>query len=231
MEYDLTKLLTPIETDFTLVRFGRKMDGGYIMPLELCKMCDHVLSFGIADDISFEHDFRKYNENAYIECYDGSIDALPDNNNNFVFHNKFIGPMETDTYDDINKLNINAFTCVKMDIEGAEYTCLNVLTDDKFAAIPILVMELHLSPDITPDRNVNDLILLLNRIEQYMFPIHVHMNNSWHNNFAYMGNIFCRSIEVTFINNIYRKVKYPIKDLDYPVLPWIQDCGLSWIKK
>ena len=164
MEYDLTKLLTPLKTDFTLVRFGRPEDGGYIVPLELCKLCNHVLSFGILDDVSFEEDYIYNNPNAIIECFDGSIDYLPKEHENFKFYKKFIGANNGGDFISINELFIDQFTCMKMDIEGWEYVCLNSLLDSKFSQLQFLTVEFHLSERICPERNINDLILLLNKI-------------------------------------------------------------------
>lgn len=230
MEYDLSKLLTPQKNRFTLKRLGRNFDGGYIVPVEICKQCNKLLSFGIADDISFEEDFRKINNNAEILAFDASIEQLPINSSNIIFIKKFIGVTDNDLFANINKLNIDIFTCMKMDIEGYEYLCLNSLTDSNFSQLQTLIVEFHLSKYIVPDRNVNDLILLLNRIEEYMFPIHVHQNNTYHGYFTYNGIQFSNSIEVTFLNNIYKENLYPIKNLDYPCVENLYDIGLSWIK-
>lgn len=230
MEYDLTKLLTPLKTDFTLVRFGRQEDGGYIVPLELCRLCNHLISFGILDDVSFEEDYIYNNPNAIIECFDGSIDYLPKNHENFKFYKKFIGANNGGDFISINELFIDQFTGMKMDIEGWEYVCLNSLLDSKFSQLQFLTVEFHLSERICPERNINDLILLLNRINQYMFPIHVHQNNTDHGYFMYNGMMVSKSIEVTFVNNIYKESKYPIKNLDYPVQIF-PDVGLNWITK
>lgn len=230
MEFDLATLLTPQKTKFTLIRFGRNTDGGYVVPVELCKICD-LTTFGVADDVSFEVDYRNVNPNANITCFDGSIDDIPEEGKeigiNFV--KKLVSVEEVDIYADINNIYMDNYTIIKMDIEGSEFKCLNSLCDYKFVMIPVLIVEFHVS-EIARDRNINDFILLLNRIEHYMHPIHVHFNNTW-GTFMQNGNMFGRSIEVTFLNNIYKDSKYPIEGLDYPCNPYYNiEYGLNWIE-
>lgn len=231
MEFDLATLLTPQKTKFTLKRFGHNTDGGYIIPVELCKICN-LTTFGVADDISFEVDYRKVNPNANITCFDGSIDDIPQEGKDIGinFIKKLVSVEEVDIYVDINNIYMDNYTIIKMDIEGSEFKCLNSLCDYKFVMIPVLIVEFHIS-EIARDRNINDFILLLNRIEHYMHPIHVHFNNTW-GTFMQNGNMFGRSIEVTFLNNIYKESKYPINGLDYPCHPYYNiEYGLNWIEK
>lgn len=205
INYDLVELLTPVKTDFTLKRLGHNYDGGYVVPLELCFMCDKVLSFGVNDDISFELDYIKLKNANYIkiDCFDASVDSLPEYDQNYQdnleFHKNFLGPATYNEYININDLDFDWHTCVKMDIEGSEYDCLNVLHDNKFSQIPVLIIEVHLLPE--RHETVNDLIMLLNRIETYMVPIHVHQNYVC-GTFMYNNCIFSNAIEITFINKL-----------------------------
>lgn len=67
-----TKNLQPIEFK-NLIRIGRDNDGGYVIPSEIFKISDGLVSYGINKDWSFEKDFWKSNPNAYIHCYDHSV--------------------------------------------------------------------------------------------------------------------------------------------------------------
>ncbi len=57
----------------TLVRVGSSNDGGYVVPLEAIKAAHALVSFGLAHNWTFERDFKKYNEDAIIHCYDHTV--------------------------------------------------------------------------------------------------------------------------------------------------------------
>jgi len=74
---------TPIQiADFrpvkceTLVRLGNPNDGGYVVPLDAVTAASALLSFGLAHDWGFEHDFKERNPAAAIHCYDHTVSAL-----------------------------------------------------------------------------------------------------------------------------------------------------------
>ena len=61
------KIILPSFYDFlrpkqtkNLVRFGIKKDGGYIVDLTSINRVNHLVSFGMADEFSFEEDFLNY---------------------------------------------------------------------------------------------------------------------------------------------------------------------------
>ena len=67
-----TKNLRPIEVQ-DLVRIGRANDGGYVVPEQIFKLCDGLLSYGINKDWTFEKDFLKKNPKTIIHCYDHTL--------------------------------------------------------------------------------------------------------------------------------------------------------------
>lgn len=60
------------ELTTSLIRLGRNNDGGYLTSSEDVKMADLLVSMGINDDWSFEHDFIEINS-IPLSAYDGSI--------------------------------------------------------------------------------------------------------------------------------------------------------------
>jgi hypothetical protein len=69
----------PIKLD-DLMRIGRNMDGGYVLPKRLINYTKYLLSFGICDDFSFEEDFLNSTENKIeLFAYDYSISHKPQN--------------------------------------------------------------------------------------------------------------------------------------------------------
>ena len=57
---------------FELDRYGRKNDGGYLIPVSDLDKSDVLLSFGLNDDWSFERDADKRHD-LEIYCYDRSV--------------------------------------------------------------------------------------------------------------------------------------------------------------
>ncbi|MBX9723538.1 MAG: FkbM family methyltransferase, partial [Candidatus Obscuribacterales bacterium] len=66
------KALLPIEYP-DLIRLGKHNDGGYVVPKSAIDNVNLLLTFGVANDWSFEQDFRKLNPTARIDAYDHTI--------------------------------------------------------------------------------------------------------------------------------------------------------------
>ena len=62
--------LKPIDYP-NLIRLGAKFDGGYVVPIDLVKKTNLLLSFGYGYDASFEYDYIKYSNNK-VHIYDYS---------------------------------------------------------------------------------------------------------------------------------------------------------------
>lgn len=56
-----------------LRRFGRKGDGGYVLPASHPSRIDGVISFGLSDDWSFEEDLSRLRPDLPIHAYDHTI--------------------------------------------------------------------------------------------------------------------------------------------------------------
>lgn len=56
-----------------LVRIGREFDGGYLVPMESVKSADHVISFGVGMDLSFEAHLKEINKNLNFEIFDHTV--------------------------------------------------------------------------------------------------------------------------------------------------------------
>ena len=70
----LPKFLLPkFKTELT--RLGRMYDGGYVIPKLSLKETDTLFSFGLADDWSFEKEFKK-KTGARVFCFDHSVTSI-----------------------------------------------------------------------------------------------------------------------------------------------------------
>jgi len=71
--YRLPKFFCP-NLKTKLVRLGKSNDGGYCISKESLKETKILFSFGLAEDWSFEEDFKKETE-AKIICFDASVNS------------------------------------------------------------------------------------------------------------------------------------------------------------
>ena len=70
----LTSFLKP--KPYSLARYGRDNDGGYLIVENDIEKSEYILCLGINDDWSFERDiYEKYGVS--IHCFDGSISLIP----------------------------------------------------------------------------------------------------------------------------------------------------------
>lgn len=67
---DKFNFLKPLEYE-NLIRLGSKYDGGYVVPDNLTKESDALISFGYGYDPAFEYDYIKYTNNK-VHIYDYS---------------------------------------------------------------------------------------------------------------------------------------------------------------
>jgi hypothetical protein len=70
-QISLAKIRPQPVTD--LVRIGRAIDGGYVMPARAVAMCTHLVGMGISDDWSFEEDALRRNPSVRLLAIDGSV--------------------------------------------------------------------------------------------------------------------------------------------------------------
>jgi len=129
-----------------LLRFGNENDGGYV--LDVSTVYDNLLSFGIADDISFELDFVNYYPKSNLFCYDPSIDNLPGVLNNSSFFKIGIAKKSSKNYQSLKEIlsfnNIDKFknNFIKMDIEGFEWEVIEHSIED-LILFDNFVLEIH----------------------------------------------------------------------------------------
>ncbi len=65
--------LKPLQFD-KLVRLGNKNDGGYVVPCDLTKKTDILISFGYGYDPSFEYDYINFTKKkTYVYDYTSNI--------------------------------------------------------------------------------------------------------------------------------------------------------------
>jgi len=221
----------------SLARFGKENDGGYIVPRFILENSDVVMSYGVANDISFETDLiNKFNINVY--AFDCGISSAPMKNDKLYFFSECIGTDKTinddqqssgivTTYNQqIRRLKLNkSRVFIKMDIEGGEYYSFYDIDKNLLKNIQGIVIELHRL------HNNPDAIKLLKHLNKTFVLIHLHGNNYSNTD----KNGFPNVIELTYINIKFAKSKKILKisyptDLDMPNNPKEKDIIMDFWK-
>lgn len=207
MKYRKIKAYLPSFFSFNqakdLVRIGKQNDGGYLVSLSDVEKSNILISFGIADDWSFESDFVKYND-IKIFAYDATLSyrfllkrAIIEIVKNPLSFNpikkffsykkffkgkhkhikKFVGINTTHnmhcTFLEVLNETNQKNIFLKIDVEGSEYRFLDDIVANE-KKITGIVIELH-------DCDIN-----LNKIERFVRKlnncglnlVHIHGNNS-----------------------------------------------------
>ena len=69
---EIYNFLQPKQTN-NLIRMGIKKDGGYIIDKTTLDKVNHLVSFGMANEFSFETDFLNYQKSNKIQIYDHTV--------------------------------------------------------------------------------------------------------------------------------------------------------------
>jgi hypothetical protein len=192
----LEKIFKPLKK-YKLNRIGGTHDGGYLIGENSLKKSETLISFGINDDWRFEKEFKTYNINCKIQCYDdkpilkylihkflSEIIFLPHHRRScfikyfknifdFLKIRKKINFIQRKIfYGDLNLIlsnirNDNIF--LKIDIEGSEYRILNEIIENQKRIIGIAI-EFH---DV--DYHRNRIIDFCKKLDLKL--IHIHPNN------------------------------------------------------
>ena len=203
----------------SLVRLGRKFDGGYVVAKNndsgLLSENRIAYSLGINDDVSFDLMLAKLGYEVFQ--YDHTINELPVRNRKFHWRKLGItGGRETDELkklETVLRMDDNAAQSgmlLKCDIEGFEWEMLDSCTKDTLERFDQIIIEFH--GFLRFDRR--DMILkVLKKISETHQAVHIHPNNN--SSVGYSGLLVNPDVlEATFL----LKKKYNTSETD-PVLP------------
>ena len=68
--------LKPIKTP-NLIRFGGKLDGGYVVDFEIINKCNNLITLGLGPNWSFELDYLSKNIKNKVHIYDHTVSSYP----------------------------------------------------------------------------------------------------------------------------------------------------------
>ena len=201
--------------DCQLVRIGKDYDGGYIMPDDFSNDDKIAYSFGISTDVSWDKGMASRGYDVFM--YDHTIDGLPEENPRFHWSKLGIadGVNHDDrlkTLDEFIKANHHEDKhniILKMDVEEAEWGCLEAVSSDTLSRFTQILIEFHgiNSPKLQPR-----IPAVLRKLNQTHVPVHIHGQNIGH--YVSLGTqTFCNQIEVSYV----RRDKYAL-DENYDVM-------------
>ena len=184
------------------VRLGNAADGGYVCVDDLDGI-DTALSFGINDDISWDHDVADRGLTVYQ--FDHTVaDPAPDDPR-MVFEAKRIdvhSSADSQSLSDLirrhdkgDRPNI----ILKMDIEAWEWNVLDATPEEELARIAWIACELHYFKGLADPRHRALVDRCLGKLNRCFAAVHVHAN-VWGGLCNLANVVFPDVLEVTFAN-------------------------------
>ncbi len=197
------KLLSVMDADHfsDFVRVGKKNDGGYLMLDDFAKG-RIAYSFGICNDVSWDKDMADRGYQIYM--YDHTIDGLPEQNERFHWSKTGVAsekncPSELKSLEELIRENgheAQRNMVLKMDVEGAEWGCIEMTDPSVLDRFDQIVMELHGMIQFGKKEKILRALKKLNETHQC---IHIHPNN--YSMWVIADDvIYINCYEVTFVN-------------------------------
>ena len=217
-------------------RFGSANDGGYLMCENLIEPLDAAYSYGVGrnDDWGCEMS-RRYQVPVYqYDCFDPARPVC--DGGKFIFHDECVGDRTgqraSRSFDTLeNQISKNGDTgrrvIIKMDIEGAEWESLLAVSDQLFASIPQLAMEMHGFDDPR-------ILEVLRKLNRSFYLVNLHFNN-WSCT-SKAAPLPARAYQVLWVNKRIgivdptAPVPAPMSPLNAPDSPTWPDCQLPVVK-
>lgn len=232
---DFLKQIQVYDCEFTKIRVGDGLDGGYVVLHEICEKTSAVYSFGIGEDISFEKDYKKRYPNTEMYLYDPFLDNLSEPCSTLNFYKKGLGN------DFGNPLvEIVQDSLLKMDVEGCEWDAFNKFDLSELEKFSQIICEFHII-EIPPRHDLtvymsklyNDNYYQINenlfktysqtfkRLLSLFKIVHIHANNSLPLT-CVNGHSFPPLLELTLLRKdlsscfTLTQQEFPVSRLDLP---------------
>lgn len=230
MSINLASKIKIIDTEFTKVRLGNKFDGGYVCLDEINKITKTVFSFGIADDISFEADFKKKYPNSELYLFDPYVSTIGETAVDLNFKSVGLSAVDQPGFksletflNDYSIFDKQHNSMLKIDIEFNEWEVLEEISLEVLNGFSQILIELHFVPVIYNGKHspyfteffknsynkINNQLAIkyagiLTKLQKDFFVHHLHINNSL--NLEKIGeSTFPFLLELSLINKRFPK--------------------------
>lgn len=236
---EIVSLLSPMDVSGgDYVRIGRDCDGGYVMLDNFLQVrVEAAYSFGISDDVSWDLDIA--NRSIDVFMYDHTINKLPKIHSRFNFYKLGITGSKagenlktfTELINDNNHIDSNSLI-LKMDIEGCEWDVFRETPIDLINKFSQIVIEFHGLLPYENNKNYENIIQVLRKINKTHQSIHVHANSM--STPLWIGDMVLPNLlEVTYIrrSDVANKLRSNTRRfptcLDKPTIEGLPDIELG----
>lgn len=176
---DLLRLIKPVNIQDQLIRVGSKFDGGYVLPNKF-----ENISACFSPGVGQKNDFDIEIADKGIEVFmcDASVEELPEKHPKINFEKKFLGSKNTEkeinVNDWINSKNISGDLLLEMDIEGAEYECIETISRENLNRFKIMVIEFHFLDNWWLKNSYDKYLKILEKLNKNHQVVHLHPNTA-----------------------------------------------------
>lgn len=171
--------LKPYTVSNTKIKAGDiNTDGAYICLDHKLNELEKVYSYGIGGNIFFDKWFA--DRGVLVEMFDKGKKArntiIGSNTDQLLYNRQNLTPRGLwDTI--INKQDVTSRKILKIDIEGAEWDCLDSMNITAMTHFEQICIEYHFYKRF--DVKCLHMESILKRLNQYFNIVHVHANNAW----------------------------------------------------
>jgi len=195
---ELISIISPNKFKGELKRFGHKGDGSYVLPKNIVSPKAYLISGGISDNNEFEIELAKKGVTG-IQV-DNSISNAPKEHKNLAFKIATLGQRdglyEVSLENLISKTPSNRNLIVKLDVEGAEISALQHLSEKSLKKINCLVLELHNLSSLVHNNKILQVLIKLKK--SGLSSVYLQANNGILD-YIISGVLIPDNIEVTFV--------------------------------
>lgn len=201
---DFFKMVSPRETNRSLIRVGPNGDGGYLIPDDLVNISS-CFSPGVDLESGFELDLANKGLKIFLADYSVKMPVI--NHRNFFFMKKYIGSYGNDLYmtldtwvDTVLPSDKNSDLILQMDIEGFEYESIFSISDKLLKRFRIIVVEFHYMERLFERNWYKKYSRIFKKLTEHHTVVHIHPNNQ-SKVFKYKNFEIPGLLEFTFYRN------------------------------
>lgn len=198
-----TELLFPDKYFGHGIRLGGDSDGAYVVP-DVLEGITASISPGVSEEIDFDLELGQ--RGIYSYMFDASVNRPSRLTDKQFFEQTFLDSYESDVTKTLSSV-VKQVTSkhpgdllLQMDIEGAEYRCLNATDASVLAKFRIIVLEFH-DLDLFINNNLYRKFWIhptLKKLRLNHDVIHVHANNFGHVKYLH-GLPMTNLLEITYL--------------------------------
>ena len=220
----VTDIIIPVESPWTLKRFGPRHDCGYVVAVtpEFLKL-KALYGYGVGTNVQFESEvIAETGAKGYL--FDHTVDALYENN---VIFKPQKGTAESILRHLHENDHYNRYLpmLLKMDIEGDEWDIFDHALPALLNFHQICVEVHHLT--VKP---LEEMLRILNKLFSYYHLVHLHANN-----YGTVKDGVPNTLEFTLVERsvfdcvpVQQRKPLPFIGLDYPNNTKLPDITLDW---